>query len=143
MAEVHTRSPAAAGQLQSTITCSACRAESHCFDLFLDLSVPLPQPRGLRRSYGHAVSMEVGCISLCCASTVSMLHTAVSLEVDCSGADLTFTNKSSWAQPHCICSPRLHGGLWPPMPSAGVSGDLETWQLSMGHLRRLLAGLPA
>ena len=56
-----------AGQLQSTITCSACRAESHCFDLFLDLSVPLPQPRGLRRSHGHAVSIEVGCISLCCA----------------------------------------------------------------------------
>jgi ubiquitin carboxyl-terminal hydrolase 2/21/ubiquitin carboxyl-terminal hydrolase 8 len=31
------------GQLQSTITCSACGAQSHCFDPFLDLSVPLPR----------------------------------------------------------------------------------------------------
>lgn len=30
------------GLLQSTITCQKCMHESHCFDAFLDLSLPIP-----------------------------------------------------------------------------------------------------
>lgn len=49
-----------AGQLQSTITCQACGAQSHCFDYFLDLSLPLPQPEGIARRYSNqAVSIQV------------------------------------------------------------------------------------
>lgn len=39
------------GFLQSTITCSGCGHRSHCFDPFLDLSVPIPKSR--------AVSLQV------------------------------------------------------------------------------------
>lgn len=31
------------GQLQSTIECSVCHHKSHCFDPFMDLSLPLPK----------------------------------------------------------------------------------------------------
>ncbi|KAI5058567.1 hypothetical protein GOP47_0026737 [Adiantum capillus-veneris] len=34
------------GQLQSSIECSVCRMTSHCFDPFLDLSLPLPEHGG-------------------------------------------------------------------------------------------------
>lgn len=30
------------GQLQSTIECSVCKHQSHCFDPFWDLNVPIP-----------------------------------------------------------------------------------------------------
>ncbi|CAI7757931.1 unnamed protein product [Closterium sp. NIES-53] len=33
------------GQLQSTIECQTCHHRSHCFDPFLDLSVPIPRRR--------------------------------------------------------------------------------------------------
>ena len=33
------------GQLQSTIQCSSCQACSHCFEYFLDLSLPIPKQR--------------------------------------------------------------------------------------------------
>ncbi|KAK9862043.1 hypothetical protein WJX84_009291 [Apatococcus fuscideae] len=33
------------GQLQSTIQCSNCQACSHCFEYFLDLSLPIPKQR--------------------------------------------------------------------------------------------------
>ncbi len=33
------------GQLQSTIKCSHCQASSHCFEFFLDLSLPIPKRR--------------------------------------------------------------------------------------------------
>ncbi|KAK9809909.1 hypothetical protein WJX72_001429 [[Myrmecia] bisecta] len=33
------------GQLQSTLECQDCHTKSHCFDYFLDLSLPLPQAR--------------------------------------------------------------------------------------------------
>jgi ubiquitin C-terminal hydrolase len=39
-----------AGQLQSTITCMRCRTQSHCFDPFLDLSVPIPRGSEARPS---------------------------------------------------------------------------------------------
>ncbi|GJP36434.1 hypothetical protein CLOM_g20942 [Closterium sp. NIES-68] len=35
------------GQLQSTIECLSCHHRSHCFDPFLDLSVPIPRRRFL------------------------------------------------------------------------------------------------
>ena len=75
-----------------------------------------------------------------------MLHSAVSVEVDCSGPDPTLKFKSSWAQAKWACSPCLHWKLWPPLPSAGVSGDFQkagTLQPSMGNLRSRVAGLPA
>jgi len=31
------------GQLQSTVTCRRCHRQTHCFDPFLDLSVPIPK----------------------------------------------------------------------------------------------------
>ncbi|KAL3680049.1 hypothetical protein R1sor_023005 [Riccia sorocarpa] len=34
------------GQLQSTIECCTCRRKSHCFDPFLDLSLPFPKNAG-------------------------------------------------------------------------------------------------
>ncbi|MCO5562653.1 hypothetical protein L7F22_016281 [Adiantum nelumboides] len=34
------------GQLQSSIECSVCKRTSHCFDPFLDLSLPLPEHGG-------------------------------------------------------------------------------------------------
>ena len=33
------------GQLQSTVTCTRCQRSSHCFDPFLDLSIPIPKKR--------------------------------------------------------------------------------------------------
>lgn len=45
------------GQLQSTVECGRCGHRSHCFDPFLDLSVPLP--RGARSSsIGHETSVQ-------------------------------------------------------------------------------------
>ena len=32
-----------AGQFQTTVTCSACGVESHTFEDFLDISLPLPE----------------------------------------------------------------------------------------------------
>jgi ubiquitin C-terminal hydrolase len=44
------------GQLQSTVECSICHHRSHCFDPFLDLSVPIP--RGARSSVGHDTRVQ-------------------------------------------------------------------------------------
>lgn len=35
------------GQLQSSLTCSSCRATCHNFESFQDLSLPLPEEDGL------------------------------------------------------------------------------------------------
>eukprot|EP00850_Spirogloea_muscicola_P007586 SM000038S14399 [mRNA] locus=s38:788482:790069:- [translate_table: standard] len=35
------------GQLQSTVECGTCGRCSHCFDPFLDLSIPIPRLRGI------------------------------------------------------------------------------------------------
>ena len=49
-----------AGQLQSTLQCPDCHAESHTFDEFMDLSLPLPQQGGLRRRTSSC-TIQVGC----------------------------------------------------------------------------------
>lgn len=59
------------GQLQSTITCSACSHASHCFDPFLDLSVPIPKNKQVSlqvRLCGAALLFAVGCI--CCMASM-------------------------------------------------------------------------
>lgn len=43
------------GFLQSTVTCNSCHHQSHCFDPFLDLSVPIPTSK--------QVSVQVRCIA--------------------------------------------------------------------------------
>ena len=48
------------GQLQSTLTCPACSAESHKFEDFQDVCLPLPQVSSLSlevRSYGRSLML--------------------------------------------------------------------------------------
>lgn len=52
------------GQLQSTVTCGGCGTLSHCFEDFLDLSLPIPA--------GRVVSIQV-CLG---AVSVSPAHRA-------------------------------------------------------------------
>lgn len=49
-----------AGQLQSTLQCPHCHAESHTFDEFMDLSLPLPQQQGLRQR-ASSCTIQVAC----------------------------------------------------------------------------------
>ena len=49
-----------AGQLQSTLQCPDCQAESHSFDDFMDLSLALPQQQGLRRR-APSCTIQAGC----------------------------------------------------------------------------------
>jgi len=44
------------GQLQSTVECRVCGHKSHCFDPFLDLSIPIP--RKARLSSGHHLTVQ-------------------------------------------------------------------------------------
>ncbi|KAH7289863.1 hypothetical protein KP509_30G021800 [Ceratopteris richardii] len=58
------------GQLQSSIECSVCKKKSHCFDPFLDLSLPLPdQQSGASSLLGSRMGSKWGvsisdCLSL-------------------------------------------------------------------------------
>jgi ubiquitin C-terminal hydrolase len=52
------------GQLQSTITCSTCGAQSHCFDPFLDLSVPLPRGKAQVSLQVRVLSRLAACLCL-------------------------------------------------------------------------------
>lgn len=45
------------GFLQSTVTCSHCHHQSHCFDSFLNLAVPIPASKD--------VSLQVRSVALC------------------------------------------------------------------------------
>ncbi len=33
------------GQMQSTVTCKKCQKESHCFEVFMDMHVPIPKQK--------------------------------------------------------------------------------------------------
>ena len=48
-----------AGQLQSTLECPACHAQSHTFDEFMDLSLPLPQKASHSLRGGSTCTIQV------------------------------------------------------------------------------------
>jgi ubiquitin C-terminal hydrolase len=49
---------ACGGTLQSTITCQRCQHASHCFDPFLDLSVPMPKRKSAVLSTSSDVDLH-------------------------------------------------------------------------------------
>ena len=59
------------GQLQSTIECSVCRRSSHCFDPFLDLSLPLPREHGFKFKASNKWQLDIhDCLALFVAPEV-------------------------------------------------------------------------
>lgn len=70
-----------AGQLQSTVRCLTCNTKSHCFDPFLDLSVPIPRGQESKLSFATARLRGRGSIETVRCSLEECLQNFTSEEV--------------------------------------------------------------
>ncbi|XP_024518206.1 ubiquitin carboxyl-terminal hydrolase 2 isoform X2 [Selaginella moellendorffii] len=97
------------GQLQSTIECSVCHRKSHCFDPFLDLSLPLSKSGGSDNFRNFGSSRSRMTIEDCLSAFVAPETLDPSNKYYCSGCKMHRQRSTSLHPRFLNC--RLHKSL--------------------------------